>query len=190
MVLPTSISPTPATVLFVKLPTRTRHSTSARSRSARPAARSTPRCGYAGNDVLQPLANAILDDTVNFGVDPSGSNCGNSTPIGATCDLSFFFTPQSAGSFVGHYTLNDSSVAQTQIVTLIGNAPPPPRATVTAPSRHGYLRRCLHACRHHYRQPASRPHRDCHLLHRQCDVVRWAGAASEWSRELLAFPHA
>jgi sugar lactone lactonase YvrE len=87
----------------------------------------------AGNDVLQPLANAILDDSVNFAIDASGSNCGNSTPTGATCDLSFYFTPQSAGSFVGHYTLNDSSVVQSQVVTLIGNAPPPPKPAITAP---------------------------------------------------------
>jgi sugar lactone lactonase YvrE len=88
----------------------------------------------AGNDVLQPLSTMFLDDQVNFAVDSSGSNCGNSTPTGATCDLSFFFTPQSAGSFVGHSTLNDSSVVQTQIITLIGNAPPPPRPTITAPA--------------------------------------------------------
>ena len=88
----------------------------------------------AGNDVLQPLANAILDDTVNFAIDPSGSNCGNSTPVGTTCDLSFLFTPQSAGSFVAHDTLNDSSVVQKQIITLIATAPPPPRPTITAPA--------------------------------------------------------
>lgn len=89
----------------------------------------------AGNDVLQPLANATFDDDQgNFVVDTGGSNCGNSTPSGATCDFSFFFTPKTDGSFVGHYTLNDSSVVLSQIITLIANAPPPPRATITAPA--------------------------------------------------------
>jgi sugar lactone lactonase YvrE len=88
----------------------------------------------AGNDTLQPLANAIFDDDQgNFTVDTGGSNCGNSTPSGATCDFSFFFTPLTEGSFVGHNTLNDSSVVLTQIITLIGNAPPPPRPNIIAP---------------------------------------------------------
>ena len=70
----------------------------------------------AGNDTLQPLANAIFDDDQgNFAIDTGGSNCGNSTPSGATCDFSFYFTPQTEGSFVGHNTLNDSSVVLTQI---------------------------------------------------------------------------
>jgi len=63
----------------------------------------------AGNDLLKPIANAVLDDKVNFAVDPSGSNCGNTIPSGSTCDLSFVFTPQSQGSFVAHDTLTDSS---------------------------------------------------------------------------------
>ena len=88
----------------------------------------------AGNDVLQPLANAILDDQINFSFDDAGSGCGNSTAPGATCNLSFFFNPKSAGSFVGHYTLSDSSVVQTQIITLNGSAPPPPVATITSPA--------------------------------------------------------
>lgn len=86
----------------------------------------------AGNDVLQPLANAILDDTTNFSIDSVG--CGNSITPGATCDLSFLFNPKSAGSFVGHYTLTDSSVVQTQVITLNGNAPPPPVTTITSPA--------------------------------------------------------
>ncbi|HEX6773725.1 MAG TPA: Ig-like domain repeat protein, partial [Acidobacteriaceae bacterium] len=88
----------------------------------------------AGNDVLQPLANATLDDPINFSFDDAGSGCGNSIAPGATCNLSFFFNPKSAGSFVGHYILTDSSVVQQQIVTLIGNAPPPPIATITSPA--------------------------------------------------------
>lgn len=85
-----------------------------------------------GNDTLQPLANAILDDTVNFSIDDAGSGCGNSISSGATCNLSFFFNPKGPGSFVGHYKLTDSSVVQTQIVTLLGNAPPPPVTTIAS----------------------------------------------------------
>jgi sugar lactone lactonase YvrE len=87
----------------------------------------------AGNDVLQPLASMYLDEYVNFNVDAAGSNCGNSTPTGATCDLSFIFTPQSAGSFVDLAHLNDSSSNPAQIITLIANAPPPPQAAIAAP---------------------------------------------------------
>jgi sugar lactone lactonase YvrE len=87
----------------------------------------------AGNGVLNPLS-AILDDTVNFAVDPSDTNCGNSIPAGATCDFSFFFTPQAQGSYVAHDNLNDSSVVQPQIITLIGNAPPLPVTTFNAPA--------------------------------------------------------
>ncbi len=85
----------------------------------------------AGNDTLQPLANAVLDDTVNFGVDAAGTGCGNSISPGATCNLSFVFTPQSPGSFIAHDTLTDSSVNPTQVVTLIGEAP---KTTLTAPN--------------------------------------------------------
>ena len=87
----------------------------------------------AGNDVLQPLASLFLDEYVNFAIDTAGSNCGNSTPTGATCDLSFFFTPKSAGSFVDLGHLNDSSANPAQTITLIGNAPPPPQPTIAVP---------------------------------------------------------
>ena len=87
----------------------------------------------AGNDVLQPLASMYLDEYVNFNVDAGGSNCGNSTPTGATCDLSFVFTPQSAGSFVDLAHLNDSSANPAQTITLIGTAPPPPEPTIAVP---------------------------------------------------------
>jgi sugar lactone lactonase YvrE len=88
----------------------------------------------AGNDVLKPIATMFLDEYVDFNVDAAGSNCGNSIPAGSTCDLSFIFTPQSAGSFVDLAHLNDTSANPKQIITLIANAPPPPVATIVAPA--------------------------------------------------------
>lgn len=85
-----------------------------------------------GNDVLGPLATQVLDDTVNFAIDVVGTGCGNSISAGATCNLGFFFAPKAAGTFVGHNTLIDSSVNQTQVVTLNGNSPPPPQTTLAA----------------------------------------------------------
>jgi sugar lactone lactonase YvrE len=88
----------------------------------------------AGNDVLKPIGTMFLDEYVDFNVDAAGSNCGNSIPAGSTCDLSFIFTPQSAGSFVDLAHLNDTSANPKQTITLIANAPPPPVATIVAPA--------------------------------------------------------
>ena len=84
----------------------------------------------AGNGALSPLTFG-LDDQVNFAVDTIG--CGGSLAEGSTCNFSFFFTPQSPGSFVGHEILSDNGVTPSQTITLIGNAPPPPVATMNAP---------------------------------------------------------
>ncbi len=85
----------------------------------------------AGNGALSPLTFG-LDDPVNFAVDTIG--CGGSLAEGSTCNFSFFFTPQSPGSFVGHEILSDNGVTPSQTITLIGNAPPPPIATINAPA--------------------------------------------------------
>ena len=84
----------------------------------------------AGNGALTPLTMG-LDDPVNFAVDTIG--CGGSLADGSTCNLSFFFTPQSPGSFVGHEILSDNAVTTAQTITLIANAPPPPQAAIAAP---------------------------------------------------------
>ena len=143
----------------------------------------------AGNALLKPIANAVLDDKVNFAIDPSGTNCGNSIPSGSTCDLSFVFTPQSQGSFVAHDTLTDSSSVLTQIITLIAQRPATARRDHCCPGGHGGVRRCLHPRRHHRRQPAERSHRHGYLFHRRLDPLRAAAAAAERSRELLPFGH-
>jgi sugar lactone lactonase YvrE len=88
----------------------------------------------AGNGILKPIATMFLDEYVDFNVDAAGSNCGNSIPAGSTCDLSFIFTPQSAGSFVDLAHLNDTSANPKQTITLIANAPPPPVTTIAAPA--------------------------------------------------------
>ena len=85
----------------------------------------------AGNGALSPLTMG-LDDPVNFAIDAIG--CGGSLAEGSTCNLSFFFTPQSPGSFVGHEILSDNGVTPSQTITLIGTAPPPPVAAITAPA--------------------------------------------------------
>ncbi len=85
----------------------------------------------AGNGALSPLTMG-LDDPVNFAIDAIG--CGGSLAEGSTCNLSFFFTPQSPGSFVGHEILSDNAVTSSQTITLIGTAPQPPVATIVAPA--------------------------------------------------------
>ena len=69
----------------------------------------------------------------NFEVDSAGTNCANIIPAGATCDLSFVFTPKTPGNpLIDHANLNDTSANPTQTITLIGIAPPPPIAAITA----------------------------------------------------------
>ena len=94
----------------------------------RPARHDALECGQRRPEPPAPLAWMI---TVNFAVDTIG--CGGSLAEGSTCNFSFFFTPQSPGSFVGHEILSDNGVTPSQTITLIGNAPPPPIATINAP---------------------------------------------------------
>ncbi len=90
----------------------------------------------AGNLALKPIAAMFLDlGNPNFAVDAGGSNCPNIMPMGATCDLSFVFTPQVPGApLVDHANLNDTSANPSQIITLIGISPPPPLASIAAPA--------------------------------------------------------
>ncbi|HEY3987848.1 MAG TPA: Ig-like domain repeat protein [Acidobacteriaceae bacterium] len=85
----------------------------------------------AGNETLQPLQPVTIDDEIDFAVDAANTNCGGSLSIGGTCTLSYYATPKSYGSLVGHSPFSDSSVNPEQIVTLLVEVP---KATLVAPN--------------------------------------------------------
>ncbi len=80
------------------------------------------------------LSTGTLTDATDFS---ASDNCNSTIPSGASCTVTFTFTPRSAGALTSTYSINDVNNPTSPLIVALsgtGTAPPAPQASLTPSS--------------------------------------------------------